>query len=304
MKKNKLIINKMLELRNGIYRGDHPNILLQNYETEVVVHKYRYSDDNNPLHYLNIYLPKDKFEVRPLLIDIHGGGWVYGDKDTNGLLCMDFVKRGFITMSMSYRLLPEVKLIDMIQDIFASLHYLYTLKEKHPIDFNNVSIMGDSAGGHLNLICNAINNSKELQEYFGVEKLPFSIKCIVANHPAPFIHNPIRDTSLDRVYKNICYGANYTKSPVYQYASIKKFGKFLNKDIPILLITSINDDIVRDQAFDCKKLLNKLSIKNDFYDELRNTSWHVYNVTQPFRDISRDCNDYMENFIRKNLNVR
>ena len=302
--KRKQIIAKMLELREGIYQGDHKNILLQNYETDVIVHKYKYLNDNNSLHFLNIYLPKDNFDIRPLLIDVHGGGWVYGDKDTNGLLCMDFVKRGFITMSMSYRLLPEVKLIDMIQDIFASLHYLYTLKNKYPIDFNNVAMMGDSAGGHLNLICNAINNSEELQGYFGVKKLPFDIKCIVANHPAPFIHNPIRDTSLDRVYKNICYGVNYTKSPIYQHASIKKFGKFLNKDIPILLITSINDDIVRDQAFDCRKLLNKLSIKNDFYDELRNTSWHVYNVTQPFRDISIDCNNYMENFIRKNLNER
>ena len=108
---------------------------------------YKYDNDNNPLHHLNIYLPKDNNETRPLLIDVHGGGWVYGDKDTNGLLCMDFVKRGFITMSMSYRLLPEHKLVEMIQDIFKSLHYLYTLKDKYPIDFENVSMMGDSAGG-------------------------------------------------------------------------------------------------------------------------------------------------------------
>ena len=297
-------IKRMLDMRKGIYEGDHPNILLQNYETDVVVHKYKYDHDNNPLHYLNIYLPKDNNETRPLLIDVHGGGWVYGDKDTNGLLCMDFVKRGFITMSMSYRLLPEHKLVEMIQDIFKSLHYLYSLKDKYPIDFENVSMMGDSAGGHLNLIVNAINNSDELQSYFGVTKLPFDIKCIVANHPAPFIHSPIKDPKFDRVYKNICYGRGYTKSMIYKYASIKNFGKFLNKNTEILIITSVDDRVVREQAFDCAKLLKKLNVPYDFYDETRGTSWHVYNVTQPFRDISLECNNYMENFIRRNLNKR
>ena len=291
----------MLDLRNGIYKGDHPNILLQNYETEVIVHKHKYNNDNNYLHYLNIYLPKNNNEVRPLLIDVHGGGWVYGDKDTNGLLCMDFVKRGFITMSMSYRLMPENKLVEMIQDIFESLHHLYSLRNEYPIDFNNVSMMGDSAGGHLNLICNAINNSEELQAYFGVKKLPFEIRCIVANHPAPFIHSPIRDSIFDRSYKNICYGKGYSKNPIYKYATIKNFGRFLDKNTEILIITSINDDIVRDQAFDCANLLKELNIPYDFYDELRGNSWHVYNVTQPFRDISIDCNNHMEKFIRRNL---
>lgn len=137
----------MLQIRKGIYLGDKKNIDLQKFETEVKVDTYNYVDDNHPLHQLNIYTNKNNNKLSPLIIDIHGGGWIYGDKDTNGLLCMDFAKRGFIVMSMSYRLLPENKLIDMVQDIFASINFLYSLNEKYPIDFSNVIMMGDSAGG-------------------------------------------------------------------------------------------------------------------------------------------------------------
>lgn len=297
----KILTVKMLKMRNGMFQNDSPNIALQKNETAVDVYTHRYINDSNDLHQLNIYAPKGINKKLPLLIDIHGGGWIYGDKDTNGLLCMDFAKRGFITMSMSYRLLPEYKLLDMIQDIFSSLHYLYSLKSQYLIDFNNVAIMGDSAGGHLNLICNAINNSSYLQECFGVEKLPFNIKCIVANHPAPFIHNPVKEKELDRAFKRICYGFNYTKTSFYPYVSIKGFGKFLDKNTKILIITSKDDNVVREQAFDCAKLLNKLNIPYDFYDELGNDTWHVYNVTQPFREISIKCNNYIEKFIKENL---
>ena len=42
----KEVMNRMLDMRKGIYQGDHPNILLQNYETEVIVHKHKYNNDN------------------------------------------------------------------------------------------------------------------------------------------------------------------------------------------------------------------------------------------------------------------
>ncbi len=292
---------KMLEKRREMLQCDTPNIILQKNEINVVVFTYQYVNDNNKLHQLNIYIPKTISKKLPLLIDIHGGAWIYGDKDTNGLLCMDFAKRGFITVSMSYRLLPENKLIDMIQDIFNSLHYLYSLKNQHFIDFNNVAIMGDSAGGHLNLLCNAINNSNYLQQCFKVEKLPFIIKCIVLNHPAPFIHNPINEEELNQAFNLICYGENYTNANFYPYVSLQGFANFLNKATKILIITSKDDDIVRNQAFDCAELLKKLNIAYDFYDELANDTWHVYNVTQPFREISIKCNNYIEKFIRENL---
>lgn len=296
----KQIIAKLLSIREGIYQSDIKNIRLQEYETKVKVDTYSYG--NEDLQKLNIYTTNSfSKQLRPLLIDIHGGGWCYGDKDTNGLLCMDFAKKDYIVMSMSYRLLPEHKLVDAIKDIFNSLHYLYTLKEKYQIDFSNVAIMGDSAGGHLNLLVNAINNSAMLLDYFNVNKLPFEVKCIIANHPATQMGTSMLDKSYLRTYRRIAFGMNYTKSYFYPYVIAKSFVNFLDKSTPILVITSVEDDIVRKQAFEYKKLFSKKNIPFVFYDEKSENSEHVFNVTRPFRNISMKCNNYIDEFIKKNL---
>ncbi len=296
--KNKTI-SKLLEVRDGIYQSDLKNIKLQEYETQVKVDSYSYGSDS--LQKLNIYTKKGfSNKAKPLLIDIHGGGWVYGNKDTNGLLCMDFAKKDYIVMSMSYRLIPENQLTDSIKDIFNSLHYLYSLKDTYNIDFNNVSIMGDSAGGHLNLLINAINNSAMLLDYFNVNKLPFAIKCIIANHPAINVNNILKHKEFERSFKRLAFGYGYTKSYYYPYVNAKKFSNFLSKSTPILIITSIEDDLVRKQAFDLKNILKKKNIPYSFYDETQENSEHVFNVTRPFRNISIKCNNYINKFIKEN----
>ena len=297
--KNKTI-TKLLEVRNGIYQSDLKNIRLQEYETQVKVDTYSYGQQE--LQKLNVYVKKGYFsKPKPLLIDIHGGGWVYGDKDTNGLLCMDFAKKDYIVMSMSYRLIPEFTILQSIQDIFASLHYLYSLKDKYNIDFNNVAIMGDSAGGHLNMLINAINNSATLLDYFNVNKLPFKVKCIIANHPAINVSNISRNKDYERAFRRLAFGYGYTKSYFYPYLHAKKFSNFLDKSIPILIITSIEDDIVREKAFELKSILKKKNIPYRFYDEKDENSEHVFNVTRPFRNISIKCNNYIDSFIKENL---
>lgn len=296
----KQIIARLLSIREGIYQSDIKNIRLQEYETKVKVDTYSYGSED--LQKLNIYTTNSfSKKLRPLLIDIHGGGWCYGDKDTNGLLCMGFAKKDYIVMSMSYRLLPENQLVDAIKDIFNSLHYLYTLKDKYLIDFNNVAIMGDSAGGHLNLLVNAINNSAMLLDYFNVNKLPFEVKCLIANHPATQMGTAMLDKSSLRTYRRIAFGMNYTKSYFYPYVTAKRYTNFLDKSTPILIITSIEDDIVRKQAFEYKKLFSKKNIPFVFYDEKSENSEHVFNVTRPFRNISIKCNNYIDQFIKENL---
>lgn len=297
--KNKTI-SKLLAVRNGIYQSDAKNIKMQDLETQVKVDTYSYGNDE--LQKLNVYVKKGfTTKNRPLLIDIHGGGWVYGDKDTNGLLCMDFAKKDYIVMSMSYRLIPENQLLDSIKDIFDSLHYLYSLKDKYNIDFNKVAIMGDSAGGHLNMLINAINNSAMLLDYFKVNKLPFTIKCIIANHPAITINNILKDKEYERTFKRLAFGYGYTKSYYYPYIHAKRFSNFLDKSIPILVITSIEDNLVRKHAFELLNILKKKQIPYRFYDEKDENSEHVFNVTRPFRNISIKCNNYIDAFIKENI---
>ena len=46
-------------------------------------------------HLLDIYRPRDAEGKIPVIIDVHGGVWVYGDKDLYSNYCMDLARQGF-----------------------------------------------------------------------------------------------------------------------------------------------------------------------------------------------------------------
>ena len=56
---------------------------------------------------LDVYRPKDQKGKLPLIVSIHGGGWVYGSKEINQFYCMSLAERGFAVVNFSYRLAPE-----------------------------------------------------------------------------------------------------------------------------------------------------------------------------------------------------
>lgn len=83
------------------------------------------------------------------MVDIHGGGWMYGDRQLNRNYCMYLASRGYAVMGMSYRLVPEVTVAGQVQDVFASLHWLAEHSTEYGFDLSRVLLTGDSAGGHL-----------------------------------------------------------------------------------------------------------------------------------------------------------
>ena len=67
----------------------------------------RYGDDD-PLQALDVYRPRAaEGKVLPVIISVHGGGWVYGDKERYQYYCMGLAQRGFAVINYSYRLAPE-----------------------------------------------------------------------------------------------------------------------------------------------------------------------------------------------------
>lgn len=137
-----------------------------------------YLSDGNPLHQLNMYYPEklkwNRENRLPVIIDIHGGGLMYGDKELNRNYCEYLASKGFAVMGMSYRLLPETDLQGIVQDVFASVHWLEHFGEDRCLDLNRIYLTGDSAGGHLASLVICIQNSKKLQDIYQVT--PFSFE--------------------------------------------------------------------------------------------------------------------------------
>ncbi len=107
----------------------------------------RYGEDD--MQVLDIYCPKGTTAPLPTIVSVHGGGWIYGDKERYSHYCMRLARRGFTVVNFSYRLAPEHKYPAQIQDTCAVMHWLRSHAAEYPVDLNNLFMAGDSAGGQI-----------------------------------------------------------------------------------------------------------------------------------------------------------
>ncbi|WP_260870964.1 alpha/beta hydrolase fold domain-containing protein [Paenibacillus xylanexedens] len=89
-------------------------------------------------------------EPMPVMVYIHGGGWNHGDrKQALGSICNYVLKRGYIGVSLDYRLTPEAPFPAQIQDVKLAIRYLRANAAQYNLDPSRIGVWGSSAGGHL-----------------------------------------------------------------------------------------------------------------------------------------------------------
>lgn len=107
---------------------------------------------------LDLYLPPVKNAPTPLVINIHGGGWNKGNKESQSGFS-GFFKRGYAVANIAYRLTGVATAPAAVEDTRCALIYLISNAKKLNIDVNKIVIMGGSAGGHLALMGGLLENN-------------------------------------------------------------------------------------------------------------------------------------------------
>lgn len=89
-----------------------------------------------------------------LVLFIHGGAWISGDKESyDGGMNYGASNLGIATASVNYRYISEdVDLLDVLDDIDAALAKIKAKGAEVGVNINKVLLTGDSAGGHLSLL--------------------------------------------------------------------------------------------------------------------------------------------------------
>jgi len=100
---------------------------------------------------LDLHLPSSAHAAQSLVLFVHGGGYVRGDKTQPGLFYYDNVgswaaRHGMVGAVMTYRLAPEHAWPSAAQDIAAAVSWLCAQAEEHGIDPSRIFLMGHSAG--------------------------------------------------------------------------------------------------------------------------------------------------------------
>lgn len=107
---------------------------------------------------MDLYLPSKDKAPSPVIINIHGGGWNHGEKESQGGF-NTFFKMGYAVANIEYRLTPQATAPAAVEDTRCALIYLIKNAKALNIDVNKIVIMGGSAGGHLALMGGLLANN-------------------------------------------------------------------------------------------------------------------------------------------------
>jgi acetyl esterase/lipase len=120
---------------------------------------------------VDFYLPANNGKQTPIVINIHGGGWNHGVKESQTGFS-SFFKAGYAVANMEYRLTGQATAPAAVEDARCVLIYIIKNATALNIDVNKIVVMGGSAGGHLALMAGLLGNNHLFDKNCtGVEKI-------------------------------------------------------------------------------------------------------------------------------------
>lgn len=111
-----------------------------------------YSTANNVELKLDLYLPQGPSAAVPVVMYLHGGGWVEGRKESAVLHLLPYLQMGFAVANVGYRLGRVSPAPAAVEDTRCALRWLSRHAKEFKLDMGKVVLTGASAGGHLALM--------------------------------------------------------------------------------------------------------------------------------------------------------
>lgn len=272
-------------------------------ENVVKVKDIPYIDDGNPYHEFDVFYPEGKIakEGLPVIIDIHGGGWMYATKDLNEYYCMELAKKGYCVFSISYRLVPDVTVNEQIKDCTEALAFIRANMKDYPANKKTVMLTGDSAGGQLALYSTILNNNPDAREIFGTVDTKLNIKCLLLTSPVTYA----KSGGWFSIYTKKMWGKDYETKSTYNYMDLNEIMELANDMPPTYFITSSGDTLAHDQTVNAYNYFVEKGYECEIEDftDLKDGKKlpHVFSVLDPFDEYGQKAIDNALDYYQKSL---
>ena len=117
---------------------------------------------------MDIFEPEvEKGVELPVIVNIHGGGLIDGNKNLSAGFCRQLAKRGYLVFSLEYRLIPDVRVYEQFDDVCAGMDCIGRKLVDFDVDLTRIYLTAESAGAYLATYVAAMKKSKALQDAIG-----------------------------------------------------------------------------------------------------------------------------------------
>lgn len=211
---------------------------------------------------LDVYYPIGTSKKLPTILNVHGGGYVYGDTKLYMFYCMSLAQRGFTVVNFNYGLAPDHQFPTPLNDINIALEWIVENSDEYFMDVNNVFLVGDSAGAQLASQFGVIYSNDEYAKLFDICVPNVKIRALGLNCGL-----------YDLAYLVPRMDKNDFKIKDYFTRDYERFGMmldplaYLNESFPPSYLLTAGNDFLKDH---CKPMADYINSQGSYAE------WKIY----------------------------
>lgn len=232
-----------------------------------------------------------KQEKLPVIVSVHGGGYITNNKECNRPHCQYLASKGYKVVNVNYTLQPEAELPEEMQDLSDVFGWIEENAKKYGFDTKNIFLTGDSSGGHLSLLFTAVKNNQDLAKKLGVTVKGPAIRATAVTCP---VGSFVAKDAVSRVFKNLAgrlYSDDMKRTMSYE--------GFADATYPEVCIVTTDTDIpIHYSTRGIHEYMEANGIPHQYhvFQGKENKLGHVFNVLHPDWPESIEANQAILDF--------
>lgn len=247
---------------------------------------------------LDVYRPRS-LDGRnlPVIVSVHGGAWVYGDKERYQYYCMSLARNGFAVVNFTYRLAPEHKFPSQLEDTCSVFSWVLGHAGTYGFDTRYVFAVGDSAGAHLlSLYCAVCTNEEYAKNYDFYIPEGFAPTAVALNCG---VYNMDDKEKAEEVTASLMADL-LPKRGTPEELTLVSSEKYVTDRFPPTYLMTASGDFLKEHALYMAERLTEQEVEFEyhFYGSSKKALGHVFHVNMNLKEAAV-CNEEECRFFKK-----
>lgn len=245
-----------------------------------------YTGEKDTLRSVDVFWSNDSKDAN-VIVFVHGGGWLSGDKKQYREMAMSLASRGMTVVLVNYRLSPQAKFPVHLEDVCAAISWAYNSVTNYNGDPDRIFLMGHSAGGYL--ITMAVCDDQYLNLY---NLTPTDIAGIITISGVFEIKT--QEGGATKKYLGMVFGDN---EEIWKEATCQNYINESRNDLPPMLSswTEGEDDLIKNESLNLIEVLSNAGLQfQTFVFEGNDHNAYVTKLQDPESNFSKELAEFIE----------